>query len=220
MQAIDACHSRHHIFKAKGGPTYHLLVGRTGMNRNLTIALTLSMSETSKSYAFMASNLMLMTGGCNEPISAGPGSLCATESRRIRDNSHGPYANLVNLKKGPLNRRMALIKDQFKGTDSFTRSVTLPESDFVGDDDNSDRRSPLGIACARHVAGSARRNQIKARNKRIASANPGFSDDKVYNIARASTKHDQVVAYIELGNISLGDVTYLKSNDPAEWCQL
>ena len=75
MQAIDASHSRHHIFKAKGRPTYHLLVGRTGMNRNLTIALTLSMSKTSKSYDFMASNLMQMTGGSNAPISAGPGSL-------------------------------------------------------------------------------------------------------------------------------------------------
>ena len=220
MQAIDACHSRHHIFKAKGGPTYHLLVGRTGMNRNLTIALTLSMSETSKSYDFMASNLMQMTGGSDEPISAGPRSLCATESRSIRDNSHGPYANLVNLKKGPFNRRMALIKDQFKGTDSFTRSVSVPESHVVGDDDNSDRRPPLGIACARHVAGSARRNQIKARNKGTASANPGFSDDRVYNIARASTEHDQEAAYIALKRISPDAAAYLRTKDPKEWCQL
>ena len=115
---------------------------------------------------------------------------------------------------------MALIKDQFKGTDSFTRSVSVPESDVVGDDDNSDRRSPLGNACARHVAGSARRNQIKARNTRIASANPGFSDNKVYNIARASTEHDQKAAYIALERISPDAAAYLRSKDPKEWCQL
>ena len=115
-----------------------------------------------KSYDFMASNLMQMTGGSDEPISAGPRSLCATESRSIRDNSHGPYANLVNLKKGPLNRHMALIKDQFKGTDSFTRGVSVPEQPGVDDDDISAQRAPHRCACARHVSGSARKNQKKS----------------------------------------------------------
>jgi hypothetical protein len=60
MQSIDACHSRHHIYK---GPTYHFLVGRNGNNRNVTIAMTLTRSETSDSYQWMANNLMNMRGG-------------------------------------------------------------------------------------------------------------------------------------------------------------
>ena len=56
--------------------------------------------------------------------------------------------------------------------------------------------------------------------KGIASANPGFSDNNVYNIARASTEHDQKSAYIALDRISPGAVAYLRVKDPAEWCQL
>ena len=48
LQAIDACHTKHHIFN---GAVILLLVGRTGMNHNLPIAVALSMSETSDAYS-------------------------------------------------------------------------------------------------------------------------------------------------------------------------
>ena len=60
IQAIDAYHTKHHIFN---GAVILLLVGCTIMNRNIPISVVLSMSETSNSYAFMANNLIQITGG-------------------------------------------------------------------------------------------------------------------------------------------------------------
>ena len=78
MQSINACHSRHHIYK---GPTYHFLVGRNGNNRNVTIAMTLTRSETSDSYHWMAKNLMTMRGGDGFVINAGPRDLVSLDSK-------------------------------------------------------------------------------------------------------------------------------------------
>ena len=66
------------------------------MTTYLSIAVVLSLSETSNAYAFMAKNLMQMTGGNELPVLAGPGAFGSMEADCSSDNWDGPYARLVN----------------------------------------------------------------------------------------------------------------------------
>ena len=84
------------------------------------------LSDTSDAYSFMAKNLMQMTGGNELPVLAGPGAFGSMEADCSSDNWYGPYVHLVNLAPSRLNLDMVIIKDGFKGCNTFTKLITPP----------------------------------------------------------------------------------------------
>ena len=189
MQSIDACHSRHHIYK---GPTYHFLVGRNGNNRNVTIAMTLTRSETSDSYQWMANNLMTMRGGDGCVINAGRRALGSLDSEFTftLENPLSPYATLVNKstsgnpgRRASDESRTCIISDGFKGTPHFAEMVSL--IDVPNTPKEKQYQNPQACLCVRHLIGSARENE--KTQKRPGS----FQEGLVYAIAKACTENEQ-----------------------------
>jgi hypothetical protein len=219
LQAIDACHTRHHIFN---GAVILLLVGRTGMNRNLPIAISLSLSETSDAYAFMAKNLMQMTGGNELPVLAGPGAFGSMDANCSFDNWDGPYARLVNPAPSSLNLGMVIIKDGFKGCNTFTKLITSPPTPGVPE--NEQRKDPHDALCVRHLASSARlahnEEVKKTKNKTFGESQTvttTFHNNAVFKIARASSEKKQKQAFNQLAIHYPFVAAYLKSRDPLLW---
>ena len=86
--AFDASFTRHHVAR---GMQLHVIMGRTGQNRNTYIAFSFEQSETAASYLFLAQNLEAMG-----------------------------FRRIAEVGPGPLKRRMLARSDGFKGTKHFS----------------------------------------------------------------------------------------------------
>ena len=129
-------------------------------------------------------------------ILAGPGDFGSMEDNFSSDNWDVSYARLVNPAPSTLNLGMVIIKDGFKGCNTFTKLITSPPTPGVPE--NEQRKDPHDALCARHLACSARLahiEEVKKEKKKTfgdcQTVTTTFHNNAVFNIARASSEKRQ-----------------------------